>query len=681
MTAIAINGPSPSAAQCQKCPHGSTTYKFQEYLGDLSVCQVCQVDYFMTEAASSSPPKAATCVPCPNGSSITMVTDSINNESICKECQIGYYLIQKADPANKLAAKCIKCPLISQCDKNYDKDTFSWCIELFTPKNLPYQPSQCQLCPKNSGTLILQSIYQSQQQYCQLCQSGFYLQQSSKDTTSAFCVQCPIGTTPSSIQTEIQNISQCDTCLEGYYLTSPADQGAQPKAAQCTRLQFVDYKSKIFTEEKVEQIQQQSKQTSQVVSYSSIAMSQIQNMGSNSSFAIVLSVLTIQKLTYILLIKKILPKQIYLSLQEFSGQLPSQQFQFMNIFKLILEQDYHNYQDINYEEVGLPYHILNNCGQSIVLFFICLLILIIFYYLIEKKTNQKLKNISTKVYQYVFSAYVIQYLQIIIGICNIGVNQQAKEFIYNEAVQNKGIKITFLIFCFILAITIFWQLYKQLNILQSSEKIMSFQEITRQKILNEVIEECAWRRNFTLIYIFFEIILIPIIFISINQSWKIAIITSIVIQAVFLLVIIKLRPFSSLCTNIFFIINSLLWLFLYVQYYLISHFSDKDDINNYSNILDYISLSFLITVQIILLIQPAYMLVVILIQIYLALTNKNKERKKQKEKSQFNYNNQTLKQLIEENIASFQKVSQIQLQDLSLKSNKYFSYNQKKYKH
>ncbi|KAL4461347.1 hypothetical protein ABPG73_017624 [Tetrahymena malaccensis] len=399
------------------------------------------------------------------------------------------------------------------------------------------------------------------------------------------------------------NFNECRSCYEGYDLINHT----------CRQIYLV-YESTIFTESKIEQIQQQSQFSSSTLIISSQVISLLQNIGSNSSFGILTSGLTIQKLSYLYLFNVNLPKPVYSAFLILSGKLPSQQLLFLNLFSKGQLQI--NYQNIKYLKVELAYHILINCGQAIILFIICSFIFGLFYILIEKVKQEKVRQISIKAYQSVFSSLVVQYFQLILSILIIGINQQVKELIYYSTIEQLPMKQILTLIFTILVIIIFKQQYKYLNQQNSNLSLLNFQDLTKEKIRNDTIYDSKIRLNFILIYQFFESFLLPTTYLQLSENWLAANIVSIIIQLSLLIMIIYLRPFFCKITNWYFIINHLFWLLLQIQFMVLNRYCEKINFMDYIQNIELISITFLINMQIVQFIQPLYMIITLSIQIY-----------------------------------------------------------------
>ncbi|KAL4483872.1 hypothetical protein ABPG72_006247 [Tetrahymena utriculariae] len=601
-------GPNKSSQICEQCQ----VPKCQNCISDSSICNKCANGYFLTQNTcqpnhplSNYCDERNICIPCNNGCA---TCDQYGNCNTCsagcvqcnyqnyctaceqnlkiqnKEClcEQGYY--------NPSLQVCQSCESISQkadCNQQnksqcYFFDDQNKCLDMKSQILYCNEQSQCyQMKPKNTYCLKDTSNKTPFNKYlCKQCHQ--------------FCQECTGSTN-----------NECRSCIQEAIL----------KNTTCEQL-FLIYNSKVYTRDKIEQATQQTQTTSQAAVGSTYALSAAQNIFSSSSFAILSTGLSCQKLSYLILVNINLPNQIYSPLEKLKNQLPSQQFKTLNIFKPLINANLITYPDIRFESVDLSYHILYNCGQAIILFLICLTLFTIFYLLTEKFQIEKVVLYSQKVYQAVFSSFIIQYFQLSMTIFVIGINTQIKYFINISDYEQLAIKIPLIIALFTLSIALYQQQYHYLNRIKSKQEIIDFYEITRQKILNEAVFESKPRRNFILIYLFIESVIIPTYFIQFSSSWKIVSIISIVIQVLQLGFIIYLMPFFSKLTNWFFILNSLLWLGLYIQYYLLNFYSSQPDVDNHAITLDNISYCFLISIQFALLINPIYLILSLFVKLY-----------------------------------------------------------------
>ncbi|EAR85554.2 transmembrane protein, putative (macronuclear) [Tetrahymena thermophila SB210] len=516
----------------------------------------------------------------------------------CMKCQQGYYLFEDfscnicniQDGYYKNGQNCLRCFHSCQTCEGPNQNQ---CLSCKLPDFYMFQDKQCKPCDINNGNFI-------SNQNCISCSEN--------------CKTC-LGA----------NQNQCTSCYEGYDIIN--------NFCQQTSL---NYNSQVFTEQKIQQIQQISSSTSSALIVSTTIMNLIQNIGSNSSFGILISSLTVQKLAYLYLLNANLPKQISSALEILSGKLPSQQFKVLNPFSQLLDNYLIQYQNIKYQKMELPYHILVNCGQAIILFAICSFLFALFYILTEKIQIDKVKQNSIKVYQSLFSSLIIQYFQLIISIFVISINQQIKEFFLQLSIEQLGIKLFITYILLILTKFICKQQYKYLNTENNMQPEMSFQEITKNKIQNETIYDSKLRRNFIIIYQFYESFLLPTCFIQLCNNWIAANIVSIILYLNLFVMVIYLRPFFSKLTNMYFIINYLIWLLLQIQFLVLNYYCNQNNISEYTQDIDAISLSFLINILIVQLIQPFYMLVTLSIKIYDLVKQKIVEKKLQQQEDQLN---------------------------------------------
>ncbi|KAL4482880.1 hypothetical protein ABPG74_018906 [Tetrahymena malaccensis] len=501
------------------------------------------------------------------------------------------------------------------------------CISLFTsvqqmynmiPGCQEYIDSTNQLCKTCS------QYYQLQNGRCVAgCEDGYYSQDSNcfachqtcqtcNGSSSVDCLTCPLFTF-------LLRDNSCNLCNKAGY----AQQGQSCSClenyslyeSECIQT-YLDYEHNFFGQQDIQRLNNQVEITLKVSFASSTVLSSIQNIFSSSSFGIIVNGLTCLKLSYLTLINSVLPQQIYSPLKTVLNQCPHQQLNYLNIFDAILNKNQSQYQNIQYKNFGLSFSIIKTSGQAIILFLICLFLFILFFVLLEKIQNKKVQQISTKIYNKIFSSFIIQYFQIAQVILVIGINQQIKEFFYKFDSNNIGLEITYLLILIPLTILILQKQYYYLNKERLVEKIENFDEITREKILNEAIFISKIRRNYMIIYQIFETILIPICFIQLSQSYLASIIMAIIIQLCQFTITICLRPFISKLTNCFFIIDSALWLIAYIQYLILNIYSSKSNLNEYSNKINSISYSFLINIQIILLELTVYLFLATILQIY-----------------------------------------------------------------
>ncbi|KAL4437674.1 hypothetical protein ABPG74_012349 [Tetrahymena malaccensis] len=599
-----------------KCLSCQTGYSLQ---GD--VCSVCK------ELAQGLNPTTQKCELC----QVQNCQSCILNNSICNLCSPSYYLVENICQSNhpigyfcdsqnvcfKCSAGCNTCNQYKNCNtcsenclQCLDQNTCTACGEEFLLQN-----EKC-ICKKG--------YYDSNKKICQTCQdiiskeecnnqsihNCFFLEEENKcvDTlnTNVYCDQnnkChqqqPSNTYCVKEQNSINKLFQyncfqcdqscsgcvektnkdCSNCSESYTLSN----------GSCIQ-QFKVYNSETFTEEKIQLASQQVSTTSQATTISAVALNTVSNVFSSSSFGIVTSGLSCQKLSYLTIVDCNLPGPVFQPLNAQKNQIPTQSFKFLNFIDYFIPQDTIHFYDFKFKNIDLSYNILITSGSAISLFLICFFLLILFYFLTEKMTNEKVLSISKTLYNNVFSGLMISYLQLSMSIFIIGINVQIKEFISNSDIHGLAFKIPIIIIIFILVIAIFrWQ-FKYLNLQKPIQFNLNFYEITREKILNDAIYEIKLARNFILINLFFESLLTPTLFIQFNFS----------------------------C------------------------FMSKSDYNNYARILDNCCMSFLVTLQMILLINPVYMVLTILVKIYELIQQKRQQKKIEKEFDIFSNQNSSL---------------------------------------
>ncbi|KAL4435771.1 hypothetical protein ABPG74_015739 [Tetrahymena malaccensis] len=592
---------------CSQC--GSTNYQ---------VCQKCQNGYYLQIDNTC----ALTCPASAKIDSIIYKCECCSNSTKVKnECQCNdqYYLNGN---------ECFPCP--SNCQKCSDQHTCQICL----PQFYLLPDLTCGYCDTKNGYFIQQNKCLPCHSSCQQC-SGYNENQCMKCNQSlelylfqnSTCKKCNI-IEPYFINEGYCQVcdkqcktcfgasqDQCNSCYEGYGLNKNT----------CQQIYLV-YEANIFSESRITQIKELSESSSSTVVASTFVMSLLQNIGSNSSFGILVSGLTIQNLVYLYLFDANIPKSIYSALKILSGKLPSQQLLFLNPLSKLIDENLLQYQNAKYQEVNLPFHIIINCGQAVVLFFICTFLFLLFFVLIEKINQERVKQVSIKVYQSLFSSLIVQYFQLVMSILVIGVNQQIKEFFIYQTIEQLPIKQILTLIFFALIVIILYQQYKYLNKLNLGLSYLGFKEITIEKILNETIYDCKIRRNFMLIYLVYELILLPTFYIQLSHNWKAVNTVAIILKINLLIIIIYFKPFFSKLTNIYFIFNHLFWLLLQIQYMVLNSLCEQSNIQEYVQSIENISLTFLINLQIVQLITPLYMLLTVSLQLYDLIRKKMKEK-------------------------------------------------------
>ncbi|KAL4468197.1 hypothetical protein ABPG73_014119 [Tetrahymena malaccensis] len=425
----------------------------------------------------------------------------------------------------------------------------------------------------------------------------------------AYCISCSQGCkTCFGIS---QN--QCLHCMETYQLFNK----------QCFQ-QYFNYNSSLKNET-MYNIVQLIHDSSQITFLSSLLLSFINNLVSTSTFAFLMSGFVGQKFSFFLLLDVILPKYLYEILLALQKQYPTQQLRFLNVFRNWINQDITQYQSLRFEEVNISFNILQTCGQYIIIFSANMVCFLIFYYISAFAKNKKLISFSNLLYDKIFLGFMIQYCQLCLMIFVISINQQIKEFVKISEIQQIGLKLTFILILFASAGSIFYAFYKYIDYKNTKYQNINFDEITKKKLLDDIIVESNIRIHFILINLAFEAVIIPTIFIQLNEVWKAATSLSITFQLILVVITIYLRPFTTKLNNALFISNSLLWLLLYIMFLFISIFVQQPFAKNYETVLD-VGIILFIVIIFILIFLPS---VIMLIQLILWICDYVIKKKKQ----------------------------------------------------
>ncbi|KAL4438443.1 hypothetical protein ABPG74_009482 [Tetrahymena malaccensis] len=554
-----------TSKNCISCPNGSFLYHTNE-------CVSCTGDKVYINGAN--------CFDC-DQSCLTCYGPSSNN---CRSCPNGTYLYQNN--------RCIPCT----DNGKYIKDNF--CYDCH---------SSCQNCNGSLSTNCL-SCYTGNYLYfdnsCNTCDNnnGYIIQ-------GAYCISCSQGCkTCFGIS---QN--QCLHCMETYQLFNK----------QCFQ-QYFNYNSSLKNET-MYNIVQLIHDSSQITFLSSLLLSFINNLVSTSTFAFLMSGFVGQKFSFFLLLDVILPKYLYEILLALQKQYPTQQLRFLNVFRNWINQDITQYQSLRFEEVNISFNILQTCGQYIIIFSANMVCFLIFYYISAFAKNKKLISFSNLLYDKIFLGFMIQYCQLCLMIFVISINQQIKEFVKISEIQQIGLKLTFILILFASAGSIFYAFYKYIDYKNTKYQNINFDEITKKKLLDDIIVESNIRIHFILINLAFEAVIIPTIFIQLNEVWKAATSLSITFQLILVVITIYLRPFTTKLNNALFISNSLLWLLLYIMFLFISIFVQQPFAKNYETVLD-VGIILFIVIIFILIFLPS---VIMLIQLILWICDYVIKKKKQ----------------------------------------------------
>ncbi|EAS02552.2 transmembrane protein, putative (macronuclear) [Tetrahymena thermophila SB210] len=531
------------------------------------------------------------------------------------------------------------------------------------------QSGQLLSCPSCQSYYYLQNgqcvpscsdHYFVQGQNCQKCDQTCL---TCKDASPSSCLTCIHG------RYLLQQDNTCITCDQnsGYLINGrncTCQDGYSYYNSNCQKLYLV-YKSG-FTTALIQQIQQQVSISSKSLQATTTFLSFLQNIMSQSSFGIAINGLTCMKLSYLILLNTILPNQIYTPLNEIKNQCPLKQYRLLNVFELVINQNQTQFQNQRYSQQDISFNIIYTSGQAITLSFICLFTLALFYFLIEKCQIQKVQSASKIIYDKLISSFAIQFLQLGGLILVIGINQQIKQFFLQFDSDSIGLQITYVILFISLVFLVFQQQYICINRKNCHQNLSNFNEITRKKIQNETISESRPCKNFMIIYLIYESFFVPVCFITFSESWMSASIVSIIIQSAYLCIFIYLKPFHSKLTNFYFIIDSLLWLSLFVQYLILNIVISNCDINEKAQFLDNLSYSFIITFQLILFELTIYMILNLISEFYQFII-----RKKNKDQDQLMNQDKLLGRISKIEISEYvldqnlNKIQQLSLQDLN----------------
>ncbi|EAR86112.2 transmembrane protein, putative (macronuclear) [Tetrahymena thermophila SB210] len=572
LSCLSCNG--PSSKDCKSCPTGS-------YLYHGSQCVPCIGDRIYIDGTN--------CFDC-DKNCLTCYGPASNN---CRSCPNGTYLYQNN--------QCITCA----DNGKYIKDSFCYdCDQSCQNCNGPL-PTNCLSCQAGNYLFADNS--------CNLCDiyNGFIIQGSYCNSCYKGCKRC-FGISK----------YQCLDCQEEYSLFNQ----------QCIQKYFI-YNSQIRNDT-MYNIVQLIHDSSQITFLSSLFLSFTNNMAFTSTFAFLMSGFVGQRFSFFLLVDAIFPKYLYEILLALQKQYPTQQLRFMNVFKSWVNQDaVTQYQNLRYEEVNISFNIFQTSGQYAIIFSASALCFFIFYLISAFAKNRKFISYSNLLYDKIFLGLIIQYSELCTMIFIISINQQIKEFIKIQDIQQIGLKVTLLLISFASAGGVFYTLYKYIDSKNIRYDNTDFEQITKKKILDDIIVESKIRNYFILINLLFEAVLIPTIFIQLNEVWQAATSISIAIQLILVVITIYLRPFTTKLNNSLFITNSLLWLLLYVMFLLINIYIQQPFLNKYEAILDAGILSFIVIIFILIFLPSIAMLIQLILWIIDQVIKKKKQNLNQQSSS------------------------------------------------
>ncbi|KAL4506271.1 hypothetical protein ABPG73_017005, partial [Tetrahymena malaccensis] len=239
------------SANCQKCPNNS--YSEQNISTSVSVCSMCQLNYYMQTASDAT--TSAICLPCPNNTGTLDPVMTVGDANQCTVCQPGYYMIQPYKDGQQTSCK--QCPTAQM---KFQKT----CLLLLVLIQLSYQychyanqpglqngdcscitgfysnNQNCQQCPNSSTSPFgIQALNPSD---CSICPQGthYMTQLASQPNQSASCTPCPNNSIFKGDPNSISDQSKCKTCNSGYYKVANAiipsgDNGNLARAARCQK--------------------------------------------------------------------------------------------------------------------------------------------------------------------------------------------------------------------------------------------------------------------------------------------------------------------------------------------------------------------------------------------------------------------------------------------------------------
>ncbi|EAR89904.2 transmembrane protein, putative (macronuclear) [Tetrahymena thermophila SB210] len=635
-----------SNGSCLSCPQNCLTCTSQKN------CQVCQTSYLNLDG---------TCVQsCPNhfikdqNKCICRLNSTLQNSSC--PCNDGYVdindICQPCPPNCKICNNQLVC---TACAQNYYLTVQETCVLSCPPLFIPDATNtkctcrlnsnlQNQQCPCNSGYVDINNVCMqcpanckecASQSVCKVCAQDFYLsvQQTCVsscpetfiiDSTSTKCV-CDVNKIlQNGTCSDKCNSNNCQTCdKNNNQICTVCNPGFDLYGQICQQV-YLNYGSQIFSSDKIEQIHQQTQIISEGAQYSSILQNFLQSFISSSSFSIAQNSINVQKFVFILLVDTNLPQQIYSLLQPLKEKTPSQQMKYLNLFQSAAHESQVQYSSARFKSADLASYILLNNGTGIILFIILMISMTLSFILIQKVKHKNVQYICKKAYEIIICSLIIQYIQISVFILVIGINSQLIYYIKGLSAFELGVEITFLIISIMITAVFYYKIYFYLNTksFQSSNKI--FFEITKQKIENNTRKTSKLSKNFILIYLITETLIIPTCFIQLSQNYFAPCIIAITISMVQLVLVVYSMPFQSKLTNAYFIVNYILWNFFYIFFLILVMYSQKKDIIQYRDIIDIISYIIIIIILTILIEQPIYFLLLIITKLYHYFKQKSK---------------------------------------------------------
>ncbi|KAL4481033.1 hypothetical protein ABPG72_001102 [Tetrahymena utriculariae] len=197
-----------NGGSCTQCPAGSTTATPSTANGgntnanvDVSVCSLCQLNYYMTAAAAAvngqTPASGASCTACTGGSGNTTNQSTVGDAGQCNTCQANYYMTAAVN-GNAAAT--------------------------------------CSACTGGSGNTGVSSAGNASQ--CNICKPNYYMSAAASGSSAATCVSCPVNQGNLNGATSAGDASQCNGCLANFYMTALPATSTSAQCSACPQYTF-----------------------------------------------------------------------------------------------------------------------------------------------------------------------------------------------------------------------------------------------------------------------------------------------------------------------------------------------------------------------------------------------------------------------------------------------------------
>ncbi|EAR84705.2 transmembrane protein, putative (macronuclear) [Tetrahymena thermophila SB210] len=250
-------------------------------------------------------------------------------------------------------------------------------------------------------------------------------------------------------------------------------------------------------------------------------------------------------------------------------------FKYINPFKILKSTSWVNIpfkssesqSQINYsfnENSAEGNIILSSSGAMLAIIYLFLTYKII--QLVVKKQNSILEA-----YKKYICGVFIQLLIISTQVMLIGVILQiVYSCISSQSLSNDSLfalKIVLVIVNSLIVVSILIFLYKQNNnqqIILDYQETISIQDIN-QNLIQSGCYSATWiQKNYNLSIIFKEVIVIPLLVVSLQSMYLAQLCSIFLVESIYLIVLAYLRPFKESSDNIINIINSIIWLIIYI---------------------------------------------------------------------------------------------------------------------